>query len=151
MDDITSRTVVIAVGIFVTLMIITMLILTFTKMKDIYGTVSTTNTSIYEKFDDIYSMYNGKEENGLGLVNTIKKYESDTENKIIVNYPNKEAIVEKALSRGLRESEYLKSVMEKNENGEQEKINGIELRYQDKYRINVSEDNEYKYINFDNK
>ena len=56
MDDITSRTVVIAVGIFVTVTIITMLILTFTKIKDVYGTVATTNTSIYEKFDDIYSI-----------------------------------------------------------------------------------------------
>lgn len=151
MDDITSRTIVIAVGIFVTLTIITMLILTFTKMQDIYGAVSSTNTSIYERFDDIYSMYDQKEENGLGLVNTIKKYEGDTENSIIVNYPNKETIVQNALSLGIRESEYLKNIMEKNENKEQEKINGVELRYQDKYIINVSEDNEYKYINFYNK
>ena len=136
MDDITSRTIVIAVNIFVTLLIITLLVITFSKMRDIYGGVATTNNAIYDTFDNIYSMYEGKEETGLGLLNTIKKYEDDTESHVIVQYINSSEIK----NEYERESEILKNIMEANENGENKKYNGTAYRYQDRYNVTVSTD-----------
>ena len=138
MDDITSRTFVIAVNIFVTLLIITTLILTFSKMSEIYGGVATTNNAIYDRFDNVYSMYDLKEETGLGLLNTIKKYEDDTESHIIVEYLNSSEIKEEAESKGVRESDILKDVMEANENGGNENYKGTYYKYQDKYNVTVS-------------
>ena len=134
MDELSTRIVIIAVGVIVTLTIVTLLIGMYSQMKEIYGTVTTTDTSIYSTFNDVYSMYHGKTDNGLGLLNTLKKYEDGKDN-IIVEYVNKTAIQQESD----REVDFLKNLMEINETGDIKSYNGIVYRYQDKYYVTVTE------------
>lgn len=134
MDDITTRAIVIGVSIFVTLTIVTLVITMFFQMQEIYGIVATTDTSIYSAFDDIYAMYYGRTMSGLGLLNTIKRYEDRTDIDVVVVYPGSSDIksyIESANASGtqtpLRESVYLKSLMEQN--------NGY--KYETKYYVTV--------------
>ena len=61
-------------------------------MGDIYGVVATTDTDISSRFDDIYSMYYGRTETGIGLLNTIKTFEEDNEYDVVITYPGSEYI-----------------------------------------------------------
>lgn len=128
MDDITTRTIVIAVNIFVTIIIISLLVTMFFQMKNIYGAVASTDTSIYNKFNEIYSMYNGKTETGMGLLNTLKKYEEEIETKIIITYDGYEEIREKCENEEKREVDELRTLMEKGKN----------YNFEDKYNVTVS-------------
>lgn len=114
MDDITTRAIVIGVNIFVTLAIVSIIIVMFFQMMQIYGTVRDTDTSIYTTFNNITSMYSGRTMNGLGLLNTIKKYENKTDENIIIIYPGSNDIKEYVSNNNLREASYLKSLMESN-------------------------------------
>ncbi len=127
MEDITTRVIVIAVNIFVTIAIVSLVIIMFFQMQDIYGVVAKTNTSIYERFNNVYSMYNGRTMTGLGLLNTIKKYESKTDQNITVSYPGSGEVKDYALKNNIRESVHLKSLME-NEDG---------YKYENKYNVTV--------------
>ncbi|MBR5227882.1 MAG: hypothetical protein IKV94_04505 [Clostridia bacterium] len=84
MDYITSKVFVIAVGIFVTLSIVTMAILSFTKLGEIFNFVENTDISIRNQYDNMYSMYNGAELNTVGLLNALRRYEEDDAVKIRV-------------------------------------------------------------------
>ena len=132
MDDITTRTIVIAVNIFVTIAIVSLVIVMFFQMREIYGVVASTDTSIYNKFDDVYSMYHGKVETGIGLLNTIKRYEDKTDIDVLIVYPNSEEIRKIVSDNNLREAEYLKNLMQKNET-----FNGLKYRYEDGYNVTV--------------
>lgn len=96
MDYITSKTFMIAIGIFVTLVIVTGLILVFTKISDIYNLTENTNTSILSQYDNLYSMYSGAKLNTVGLLNTLRKYQEDPEVgvKIIMNGVTMDAVDE---------------------------------------------------------
>lgn len=128
MDEITTRAIIIAVNIFVTIAIVTVLILTFGRMKEIYKVVASTDNSIYSKFNNVYDMYNGKVETGIGLLNAIKKYKDDDD--IVVKYPNKEAI----LQTDLDELTILKEKMKSNDE--------TEYRYENRYNVIVYNDDE---------
>ena len=114
MDEISTRAIIIGVGLFVTMTIVTLFIATYTQVQNIYGIVINTNNSIYDMFSDIYSMYSGKTENGIGLLNTIKQYEKDT--KVVIEYINSESIRSEVSSMSKqKEADYLKNIMEANE------------------------------------
>lgn len=127
MENITTRAVVIAVNIFVTISIVTIVIVMFFQMQDIYGIVATTDTSIYNAFDNVYSMYNGRTMTGLGLLNTIKKYEDKTQENILIKYPGSAEIKKHIEDTNGREAVYLKSLMEI----------GKEYKYETKYNVTV--------------
>lgn len=139
MDDITTRTVVIAVNIFVTMTIVTLVIMSFFKIQDIFGLVRGTDTSIYNKFDDVYSRYNGKVVSGIGLLNALKSQE-DTNDAIVINYTGSNVIRDelnmmnagKRDENKTRESVYFKSLME----------SGEEYNYEDSYKGQVYEDDD---------
>jgi len=138
MDDITTRTIIIAVNIFITIAIVSLVTITFFQMKEIYGVVATTDTSIYNKFDDIYSMYHGKEETGIGLLNALKKYEDSKEQKVIITY-NGYQEVRNELKENEREVVKLKELMKQ----------GKDYNFEDRYNVTVSEiDNEILNIDF---
>lgn len=149
MENITTRTVVIAVNIFVTITIVTLVIVMFFEMQQIYGIVGSTDNSIYNKFDDVYSMYNGRIETGIGLLNTLKKYEDNNDSQVIITYPNSDNIRTEIENRNknssqsnqLREVEYLKDLMQTNK-----QYNGLTYRYEDKYDVIVSEDQDNNII-----
>jgi len=126
-DNITTRAIVIAVNVFITIAIVSIVIIMFFQMQEIYGVVAKTDNSIYSTFDNVYSMYNGRTMSGLGLLNTIKKYEDKTEENIVINYPGSDSIKEYVSVNNIRESVYLKSLMEDN----------IGYRYEDKYNVTV--------------
>ncbi len=135
MDDITTRTFIIAVNIFVTLTIVSIIIVMFFQMQDIYKVVSSTDTSIYNKFDDIYSKYNGKTVTGIGLLNALKSYESNTEYKVTIDYTDSK-LIRDTLKESQREVEVLKAEMEKTKNNKKSYF-----RYEDKYNVTVTEEN----------
>lgn len=135
MDDITTRTFIIAVNIFVTLTIVSIIIVMFFQMQDIYKVVSSTDTSIYNKFDDIYSKYNGKTVTGIGLLNALKSYESNTEYKVTIDYTDSK-LIRNTLKESQREVEVLKAEMEKTKSNKKSYF-----RYEDKYNVTVTEEN----------
>lgn len=92
MDYTTSKAFVIGVGIFVTLIIVGAFILVLNVVADIYNATENTNTSISAQFDNIYSMYAGAELNALNLMNTLRKYETDTAVRIGVKFKANEDI-----------------------------------------------------------
>lgn len=143
MDDITTRTIIIGVNIFVTIAIVSIIIVMFFQMQDIYKVVSSTDTSIYNKFDDVYSKYNGKTVTGVGLLNALKSYETNTETKIKIYYTDKE-IIEKKLTDGGREVLVLKQEMENYKLGKKSYF-----KYEDKYNVTVTEENGEYVITFD--
>jgi len=155
-DDITTRTIVIAVNIFVTIAIVTLLITMFLQMQEIYGTVVETDTSIYNKFDDVYSMYNGKVETGIGLLNTLKKYEEQPDEKVIIKYPDSDIIREYIDYENLYETEekniirevvYLKELMKKEKvHSYNEKRGTHEFRLENKYNVTVFENEQEQTI-----
>ena len=142
MDDITTRTVVIGVGIIVTLTIVSLLIIMFFQMSDIYGVVLKTDTSIAGRFNDVYSMYDGKVTTGIGLLNAIKKYEDNPDHYLVIKYPKSDELRQeiKAYNTGRSESDQkreateLKKLMEQNA-----QYNGEVFRYENKYNVTVSE------------
>lgn len=142
MDDITTRAVIIGVNIFVTITIVSLIIIMFFQMQDIYGLVSKTNTDLYSSFDDVYSMYDGKVETGIGLLNAIKRHEDNNDYRVIVKYPKSDKLreeienynIDKQEDEKKREATELKKLMEQNEI-----YDGEIFRYEDKYSVIVSE------------
>ena len=138
MDDISTRTIIIAVNIFVTLIIVSIIIIMFGQMRNIYGVVGTTDTSIYNTFDDVYSMYHGKKVTGIGLLNAIKKYEDNTQN-IEVKYTGSSSVKEWTSNNNAREVDVLKGIMEKEK--EYLSLHLGDYNYEDEYTVIVEEEN----------
>lgn len=142
MDEISTRAVVIGVNIFVTIAIITILVTMFFQMTEIYGVVNRVDTSIHEMFDDVYSMYDGKVETGIGLLNAIKKYEDNNDTTIQIKYPKSQELrneIEKYNKTAIdsnkkREATELKKLMEQNKT-----YKGEMFRYENKYNVIVTE------------
>lgn len=137
MDDIATRTVIIGVNIFVTITIVTLVIIMFFQMQDIYGVVARIDTSLYNRFDDVYSMYHGKVETGIGLLNAIKRHEDNNDYLVVIQYPGSQQLrteieeynIDKSDNEKKREATELKKLMEQ----------GKQYRYEDKYDVTVSE------------
>jgi len=151
-DDIPVRAIVIGVNIFVTITIVSLLIIMFSQMGDIYGVVINTDTAISSRFDDIYSMYHGRTETGVGLLNTIKTFEEENEQNVVIKYPGSESIRNylsnynqaKDEEHQKRESQYLKELIES-----KSRDYGSVYRYEDRYSVTVSESDDGKLeINF---
>ncbi len=73
MSSITNKALVIAVGIFVTIAITSGILLTISKMRDIYQDVYQTDISLSNKFSE-FDQYDGTEKTGLEVANTLNKY-----------------------------------------------------------------------------
>lgn len=139
MDDLGVRAVIIGVNIFVTLTIVSLVIIMFFQMGNIYGMVASTDTSIYNKFDDVYSIYHGKVESGIGLLNTIKKFEQNPDQYVVIEYPGYQEVrdyLNGILNDSTRESVYLKQLMSGDENNPNI---STKYKYHDRYNITVEE------------
>lgn len=90
MDNISTKNILIAVGIFIIIVILSVFVYAYSSVQDIYESVNATNISIKDEFDDITTQYNNTICNGVDLVNTIKKYENSED--VIVVYPNSDII-----------------------------------------------------------
>ena len=132
MEDISTKTIVIAVNIFVTIGIVSIVVIMFFQMQDIYGVVYSTDNAISGQFDDLYTMYNGRVVTGIGLLNAIKKYEDVTEGSIVIEYPGSSYIKQAAKDSDTREVTYLKNLMK---DGTSHR--GYIYKYEYKYNVTV--------------
>lgn len=82
MGDNVNRALTLGVGIFVTLILVSGIITIFTQMRDIYGNVNKSNTSLLSSFDE-FSQYNYTEKTGLDVINCANKYYEDNTINII--------------------------------------------------------------------
>ena len=126
MDYTTSKAFVIGFGIFVTLTIAGSFILILSTVSDIYNATENTNTSIVAQYDNVYSMYAGAELNALNLMNTLRKYENDTEIRVGIRYKNDE-------------EEYFGASNKQLLNELTEKIVAEELSYEKMFKVSVKE------------
>lgn len=83
MGDNVNRALLLGVGIFVTLIIISGIVTIFTQMRDVYGNVNKANTSFLSTFDE-YTQYENTEKTGLDVINCANKYYN--ENLVVVIY-----------------------------------------------------------------
>lgn len=143
MEDISSRAVIIGVSIIVTLVIVSLLLGSFDKVKEIMGLTKKTETSIHSTIDTgyskFYSKYDGKSFNGMELTNLLKSLEDDPQEGVHVEYPRSYTTRDEANNRGLRESVYLKQLMKNNSYG---------YGYEKEYDVTVREENQEIYIIF---
>lgn len=85
MGDSLNRAIMIAVGLFVTVIIISGIMFIFSQMQEIYKNVDDTDTSITSKFGK-YASYDNTTITGLDMINCANKYYSN--NLVIVMYGN---------------------------------------------------------------
>ena len=85
MEEIGVKTIVIAVSIFITLIILTILILEFSHISEIYKNVGETNVSFEAKFDELDKFRDSNNTfTSLDVINYIKKYEEDKSVQVCV-------------------------------------------------------------------
>ena len=84
MDDTSTRAINFAVALIVTLVVVTLVVASFSKIKEVYKLTKNTDISLHGRFENIYQTYDGKELNGMGLLNTIKKFEDSNKYKVEV-------------------------------------------------------------------
>lgn len=85
MNEITSKYILFAVGLFIVVIILSSLIFAYSSVQDVYKTVVDTDISIKDKYDSIYYTYHDAVMNGVDLVNALKRFEDD--DKVEVYYP----------------------------------------------------------------
>ncbi|MBR6688474.1 MAG: hypothetical protein IKL68_00455 [Clostridia bacterium] len=142
MEDSSTRAINFAVALIVTLIIVSLVVTSFSKVKEIYSLTKNTDNAIHSGFDNIYEIYDGKELNGMGLLNTVKKFEEDNEIVSEVRYPSSNIVKGRVGSDG-RESTLLKQYMQDNEY-----VYGHRYSFERMYKVEVKEENGKIIINF---
>ncbi len=143
MDDTSTRAINFAVALIVTLVIVTLVVASFSKIKEVYSLTKNTDISLHGRFENIYQTYDGKELNGMGLLNTIKKFEDATDIISDVTYPSSASVKSTAAAQGKRESTLLKEYMKQNK-----KVGTHTFTYSNKYKVEVKEVSGKTVINF---
>ena len=138
MEDMGVKAVVIGVSIFVTLVVLSLVFLSFNQMTEIFALVQDTDNSIHKEFenyvDKYKATYDDKTLTGVDLLNALKKAEAEEGIEVEVTYNGYLNVRTKASQNSQREVQYLKYLMEGNK-----KLNGIKYTYQDKYSVTVEE------------
>ena len=83
MDFITSKAMIIAVGIFVTVIITSSVFIILGYVLDIYGNISKIDYAYLTNIDD-YSRYNEVTLNGVDILNMCNKFKNN-KNKVTIN------------------------------------------------------------------
>ena len=86
MDEIVTKALIIGVSIFITLIIVTVLILEFTQIKDIYRITAESNITFEQRLDE-FDKYRDSSNyfNGLDVKNTIEKYRNDKSVEVCID------------------------------------------------------------------
>lgn len=143
MDDTSTRAINFAVALIVTLVIVTLVVASFSKIKQVYSLTKNTDISLHGQFDNIYLTYDGKELNGMGLLNTIKKFEDATDIISEVTYPSSSTVKSRAIAQGKRESALLKEYLKQNK-----KVGTHTFTFSNKYKVEVKDVSGKTIINF---
>lgn len=78
MDEIGTKAIVIGVSIFVTLLILTVIILEYDQIQELYKFVGETDISFEQRLDELDKYRDSNNEfTGLDVRNTLKKYSTD--------------------------------------------------------------------------
>lgn len=86
MDELGIKALIIGVGIFVTVLITTVLIAEFFQINQIYKSVGETNVSFESNFNELDKFNDSTNEfNGLDVKNYIKKYENNPTVEVCVD------------------------------------------------------------------
>ena len=143
MDDTSTRAINFAVALIVTLVIVTLVVASFSKIKQVYSLTKNTDISLHGQFDNVYLTYDGKELNGMGLLNTVKKFEDETDIISEVTYPGSATVKARATSQGKRESTLLKEYLKNNQT-----VSGHKFTFSNKYKVEVKDVSGKTIINF---
>ena len=127
MDETSTKAISFSVGIFVTIVIVSLVVAAFNEIKLIYKSTKNTETSIHSQFDNIYLTYDGKELTGMGLLSTVRKYEDATDIVAYVDYPARVNLLVEAEVNGRRESELLEEYFDYKVT-----VSGVKFRYENK-------------------
>lgn len=144
MEYSTSKVFVIAVGIIVTVIIVSALMLVVNSVRNVYSTVGDTDISIATIYDDVKVQYDtgGKYDmNGISLINTLRKYE--TSSYVFVSLESHTAITTKDKTLEQRRA-VIDGVSESMKSGGV----GLGLTYENQYRAKVIENDNYIEIIF---
>lgn len=76
MGDSANQAIRIAVSIFVTIIIVTGVLMVINNVKEVYSKVYKTNTGLQSEFYE-FDEYENTEKTGIDLLNTVKKYLDD--------------------------------------------------------------------------
>lgn len=134
MEDVSPKALIFAVSLFVTMVVVSLVVVTFGKIKEIYAMTKNTDNSIHASFENIYQTYDGKELNGMGVLNTVKKFEEENDVVSEVRYPAYASIRNRANSSGKREVVVLKEYFEGRKT-----IGGHTFKYETMYTAKVKE------------
>ncbi len=85
MGEAANKAIMIGVGLFVTLMIVSGIMFIFSQMKDVYRQIGTTDTTIGNRFGE-YASYDNTRVTGLDVINCANKYYN--ENLVVIMYNN---------------------------------------------------------------
>ncbi len=94
MDTSINKALMIGVSIFVTLVIVTGVIVVVNQIKNVYAEVYNVNTNISTRFDE-FSKYQESNRTGLDLINAANKYYNDS--LVIVEYKEQAVNTEEGL------------------------------------------------------
>ena len=98
MDELGSKAVMIGVAIFITLLIVTVVILEFEHISNIYGQVAETDISFEAHLDELDKFRNSNNEfSGLDVKNTFEKYRENGEIDVCVGGNNESQCADAAI------------------------------------------------------
>ncbi len=145
MEDVSPKVLIFAVSLFVTMVVVSLVVITFGKIKEIYSMTKNTDNSIHASFENVYQTYDGKKLNGMGVLNTVKKFEEENDLVSEVRYPGYTGVRTTANSTGKREVVVLKECFEKRLTK-----GGHTFKYETKYTAQVKEIDGKTIIEFKN-
>lgn len=95
MDEISTKAVIIGVSIFVTVVVITVLVLEFTQIKGLYKITAETNVSFEDRLDE-FDKYRDSTNifSGLDVVNTVGKYKKDDAVQVYISDGSTKTFIE---------------------------------------------------------
>lgn len=100
MDEISNKALLIATGLFVTLIITSSVLFIIDQIKNIYSQVYETNISLQDRFNE-FEEYDNTTKTGIDVLNTVKKYR-DVNNVdiVVIKDTNKDTLDTVDLKKG---------------------------------------------------
>lgn len=116
MDELGVKSVIIGVSILVTLTIVTVIILEFSQISNIYKATGETNITFEENLDEFNKFKDsGNEFNGLDVKNTVQKYKKNSMVNVCVGLVDPVCDDEINIPRENFEDKYTAEFTEENE------------------------------------
>ena len=92
MDEISNKALLIATGLFVTLIITSSVLFIIDQIKNIYSQVYETNISLQDRFNE-FEEYDNTTKTGIDVLNTVKKYRDvNNVNIVVIKDKNKDTL-----------------------------------------------------------